>query len=53
MLRNAIFYLVIVLNGDDLIMVCNNLDFLLKTKVDLSKMFDMKNLKEIFYILNL
>ena len=52
-LRNATLYLIIALYVDDLIMVCNDLSFLLKTKVDLSKVFDMKDLGEIFYILGL
>ena len=34
-------------------MVCDNLSFLSKTKIDLSRVFDMEDLGEIFYILGL
>ena len=53
MLTIATLYLVIALYVDDLIIIRKNLNSLSKTKVDLSKVFDMKDFGEIFYILGL
>ena len=52
-LKNDMLYLIIALYVDDLILVSNKLRFLLTTKADLSKSFDMKDLGELHYILGL
>ena len=46
-------FIIIALYVDDLIIVCNNTELLLKTKSHLATRFEMKDLEEIHYILGM
>lgn len=52
-LRTSNGFIIIALYVDDLIIVCNNAELLLKTKNHLATRFEMKDLGEIHYILDM